>query len=162
MKVEDKKVVGIDYTLFLEDGSIADSTEGEEPLYFLYGNANIIPGLEKALAGLSVGDEKIVDISAEDAYGEIDEDAFEEMPLKAFPSDAKMEKGMSFALIDEEDNHIPATVHEVGTETITMDLNHPLAGQKLKFNVKVVDIREASEEELSHGHVHGPDGHHHH
>jgi FKBP-type peptidyl-prolyl cis-trans isomerase SlyD len=162
MKVEDQKVVGIDYTLFLEDGSIADSTEGEEPLYFLYGNGNIIPGLEKALEGLAVGAEKTVEIEADDAYGGFDENAFEEMPLSAFPEDLKLEKGIPFALLDEEGNHIPAIVHEVGKETVTMDLNHPLAGQKLKFQVKVVDIREASQEELSHGHVHGPEGHGHH
>jgi FKBP-type peptidyl-prolyl cis-trans isomerase SlyD len=161
MKVEDQKVVGIEYTLFLEDGSIEDSTEGEEPLYFMYGNGDIIPGLEKALDGLEVGAEKTVEIESDDAYGPLDEEAFEEMSLKDFPPDFQLEVGFPFYMVDEEGNHIPAVVHEIKDKTVIMDLNHPLAGHKLKFQVKVVEVREPSQEELSHGHVHGHGGHHH-
>lgn len=161
MNVGEKTAVGIEYTLYLDDGSVADSSEGGEPLYFLYGHGNIIPGLEKALTGLKVGDEKVVEIEPEDAYGEFHEEALQEVPRDAFPKDAQIEEGMQLALMDEDDNYIPAVVHEIHDDFIVMDLNHPLAGEKLKFNVKVVDVRTATEEELLHGHVHGVGGHHH-
>ncbi len=160
MKVEEQKVVGIEYTLFLDDGTVGDETDGE-PLYFIYGEGNILPGLEDALKGLKVGDKKTVSIKAEDGYGEYDEEAFEELPLDFFPKDVEVEQGMFFALTDEEGNHVPAIVHEVTKKAIVMNMNHPLAGENLKFEVKVVDVREATPEEIEHGHVHGPEGHHH-
>lgn len=161
MKVGNKKAVAIDYTLYLDDGSVADSTEGQEPLYFLFGAGNIIPGLEKALEGLSVGDKKVVEIEPNEAYGEVSDDGFQEIPRDVFPADTELEEGMPFALMDEEENYIPATIHEIHDTHIVVDMNHPLAGEKLKFDVKVVDIRDASEEEMAHGHIHGEDGHHH-
>lgn len=161
MKVENQKVVGIDYTLFLEDGSIGDTTKGDEPLYFLFGEGNIIPGLEKALEGMKVGDQTSVEIPPEEAYGEYDPEDFEEIPRNAFPSD-DLEVGMTIALMDEDDNHIPGIVQELTEESIIINMNHPLAGKKLKFDVKVIDIREATTEELEHGHVHSHGGHGHH
>ncbi|MEK7432609.1 MAG: peptidylprolyl isomerase [Cyanobacteriota bacterium] len=161
MKVGKNKAVGIDYTLYLDDGSIADTTQDSEPLYFLFGYDNIIPGLEKALEGLSVGDKKTVEVEPEDAYGDINPDGFQEIPKTVFPEDAEIELGMPFALMDEDNNYIPATIYEIEENHVLVDLNHPLAGEKLRFEVEVVDIKEASEEELAHGHIHGPDGHHH-
>ncbi|MFN8671902.1 MAG: peptidylprolyl isomerase [Candidatus Sericytochromatia bacterium] len=167
--VGDKKAVAINYTLYLDDGSVADTTypneefeiEKETPLYFLCGYGNIIPGLEKALNGLAVGDKKVVEIEPEEAYGEISDDAFQEVPKNVFPEDYEIEVGMPFALMDEDDNYIPAIVHEIHDDFIVVDMNHPLAGEKLKFEVEIMDIRDASAEEIAHGHIHGEHGHHH-
>ncbi len=161
MIVDENKAVGIDYTLYLSDGTVADTSEGDEPLYFLCGHGNIVPGLEKALMGMKVDEKKTVEVEPEDAYGQFDEEALQEVPLTAFPEDTKLEEGLQLALMDEDDNYIPAVVHEILEKTVIMDLNHPLAGEKLKFDIKIVDIREATAEELEHGHIHGAGGHKH-
>jgi FKBP-type peptidyl-prolyl cis-trans isomerase SlyD len=159
MVIEDKKVVGMEYTLTLDDGEIADSSDGKEPLFFLHGFGNIIPGLEKALEGLKVGDEKEVKVPPKEAYGEFNEAAFQEIPRDAIPSDVPLEEGIMLELIDENGYFLPAIIAEVQDEIIVVDMNHPLAGQTLNFKVKIVEIREATEEELEHGHVHGAHGH---
>ena len=161
MVIEDKKVVGMEYTLTLDDGEIADSSDGKEPLFFLQGFGNIIPGLEKALEGLKVGDEKEVKVPPKEAYGEFNEEAFQEIPRDAIPSDVPLEEGVMLELIDENGYFLPAIIAEVQDEIIVVDMNHPLAGQTLNFKVKIVEIREATEEELEHGHVHGAHGHGH-
>jgi FKBP-type peptidyl-prolyl cis-trans isomerase SlyD len=161
MKVELKKVVGIEYTLTLEDGEVADTNAGQDPLLYIHGFGGIIPGLEKALEGLSVGDKKQVTIEPKDAYGEVIEEAFQELPLNAFPKGVKLEEGLILQMVTEEGYPVPAIVDEVKEDSAVLDLNHPLAGRTLSFDVKVVEIRDASPEELEHGHAHGPHGHHH-
>jgi FKBP-type peptidyl-prolyl cis-trans isomerase SlyD len=162
MKIGENTAAAINYTLYLEDGSIADSSEGQEPLNFLFGYDNIIPGLEDALEGLQKGDKKTVVVAPDEAYGEFQKEAFQEVSRADFPEDVELEVGMQLALVDEEGYHVPALIDKISDDTITMNFNHPLAGRTLKFEVEVIDVREATEEELEHGHVHGLDGHHHH
>ena len=162
MKIGENKVGTIHYTVYLEDGSVADTSVGEEPLEFLFGYENIVPGLEDALDGLQAGDKKTVVVAPDDAYGEFVEDDFQEVPREQFPDDAPIELGMQLVLEDEEGFHVPAIIDKIEADTVTLNFNHPLAGKTLKFDVEVISVREATEEELEHGHVHGADGHHHH
>lgn len=161
MNIGENTVASINYTLYLEDGSIADSSDGQEPLTFLFGHDNIIPGLEDALEGLKAGDKKTVVVEPADAYGEFQKEAFQEVSKADFPTDVELEVGMQLALVDEEGYHVPALIDKITDDTVTMNFNHPLAGRTLKFDVEVMEVRSASEEELEHGHVHGPHGHHH-
>ncbi|MFN8576628.1 MAG: peptidylprolyl isomerase [Candidatus Sericytochromatia bacterium] len=162
MKIGQNTAASINYTLYLEDGNIADSSEGNEPLTFLFGYENIIPGLEKALEGLQKGDKKTVVIPPAEAYGDFEKDGFQELDRSEFPDDVELEVGMQLILEDEEGYHVPAIIDKLTDKIVTMNFNHPLAGETLKFDVEVVDVREATKEEIEHGHPHGPDGHHHH
>ena len=159
--VGDDMVVTLDYTLRLDDGEIVDSTEGEEPLEILQGFGQIIPGLEDALYGMAVGEEKDVVVPPEQAYGEVDEDDYETLPRNVFPADMPLEPGMILDLQDTNTGEsLEATIAEVQGDTVLLDLNHPLAGETLHFHVKVTGLRLATDEELEHGHVH-EDGHEH-
>ncbi len=166
LTVSDDMVVTLDYTLQLEDGGeIVDSSEGDEPLEFIQGHGEIVPGLEDALYGMTVGEEKELVVQPEEGYGELDPDAYQLIPLEAFPEDVKLEPGLGLELQDEEGETMLAFVAEVRTDSVLLDFNHPLAGETLHFMVKVVGLRPATEEELEHDHVHlgpdgnGPDGH---
>jgi len=152
--------VQIHYTLKNDAGEVLDSSEGAEPLAYLQGNGNLIPGLEKALDGKRAGDALSVTITPEEAYGVSDASLVQDVPRSAFEGIADIEVGMQF---HAESNHGPrtVTVTKVAADTVTVDGNHPLADQTLHFAVQVIDVREASHEELSHGHVHGPGGHEH-
>ena len=162
IKVKDGVVVSLDYTLRLDDGEIIDSSEEGEPLEYLHGYGQIIPGLEKALVGLTVGDSKNVVVPAAEAYGEVDMEAFEIVPRSMFPDDLELEEGLALSLRDAETNEpFDASVAEVRENEVMLDFNHPLAGETLHFEVRIPALRPATEEELSHGHAHGPDGHHH-
>jgi FKBP-type peptidyl-prolyl cis-trans isomerase SlyD len=154
--VADDKVVEIDYTLSLDDGEVYDSSAETGPLEYLHGHDQLIPGLEAALAGMQVGETKDVVVTPDVGYGEYDPDAVELVPLDALPADMDLEPGMSVDLYDEEsDQEIEAFVAEVNAEGVLLDMNHPLAGETLHFNVKVLSVRNASPEEIVHGHVHG-------
>lgn len=159
--VADNIVVGIAYTLRLDDGEVADASPAGEPLLYLQGHGNIIPGLEQALYGLAVGDEKRVAVEPEDGYGEFDDENMHLMPYDAFPDDVEIEEGMDFTLQNEDGEVFEAYVHELTDEGVVLDFNHPLAGETLYFDVKVVSLRAATAEELAHGHVHRADGHDH-
>jgi FKBP-type peptidyl-prolyl cis-trans isomerase SlyD len=159
-QVADDVVVTIDYTLTV-DGEVLDSSEEEGPLEYLQGHQNIIPGLERELAGTKVGESKKVTVAPEDGYGEIDEKAIVDVPLDEFPEDMPLEVGIELEVTDKEENIMLATIVEVGKETVKLDTNHPLAGKTLHFEVSVVDLRAATEEELAHGHAHIQDDHHH-
>lgn len=162
LKVKDGVVVSLDYVLRLDDGEVVDSSEGDEPLQYLHGYGQIIPGLEKALVGLGIGDSKTVSVPAADAYGEVDMDAFELVPRSMFPDDLELEEGLELSLRDvETDEPFDATVAEVRDDEVLLDFNHPLAGETLHFEVRIPAIRPATKEELAHGHAHGGDGHHH-
>jgi FKBP-type peptidyl-prolyl cis-trans isomerase SlyD len=148
-------VVGLDYTLRLDSGEVVDSSEEGSPLFYLHGHGQIIPGLERELMGLTVGDEKEVTVAATDAYGEIDEDGFQMVPLDIFPDDLELEPGMLLHLRDAQtDEPIDAIVDEILPEGVILDFNHPLAGETLYFKVKISALRAATTEELDHGHAH--------
>ena len=157
MKISKDKVAAIHYTLKDNTGKVLDSSEGKEPLYYLHGAGNLILGMEEGLEGKVVGDKFLLKISPEKGYGVKDSSLTQKVPRSAF-GDQKVEKGMQF----QTNQGGVVTVTEIGLDTITVDANHPLAGVELNFDVEIVNVREASKDELSHGHVHGPDGHHHH
>lgn len=155
-KVENDLVVSLEYTLTVE-GEVVDSSEENGPIDYIQGKGNIIPGLEKELAGMNVGDTKKVKVLAKDAYGEYDPEATEEIELSDFPEEIPLEVGVELAVEDEDGNATSATIVEVGETAVTLNFNHPLAGKDLEFDVKIAGIRAATAEELEHGHVHGED-----
>ena len=161
MHIADNSVVTIHYTLTNDAGEMVDTSDGREPLVYLHGAQNIIPGLERELSGKVVGDSFDVTIQPEDAYGIANPELVQTVPHSAFEGVDKVEPGMQFQARGDDGNTQVITVTEIGDDGITVDGNHPLAGQVLNFSVSVEDIREASQEELEHGHVHGPGGHHH-
>jgi FKBP-type peptidyl-prolyl cis-trans isomerase SlyD len=160
MQIAKNTAVQINYTLKNDAGEVLDSSEGAEPLAYLQGNGNLIPGLEKALEGKRAGDAVNVSIPPEEGYGVSDATLIQEVPRSAFEGIDQIEVGMQF---HAESNHGPrtVTVTKVAADTVTVDGNHPLADQTLHFAVQIIEVRAASQEELSHGHVHGPGGHHH-
>ncbi|MCL7451882.1 MAG: peptidylprolyl isomerase [Anaerolineae bacterium] len=146
--------MGIDYTLRLEDGQVIDSSEERDPLEFLQGHGQIVPGLEQAIYGMAIGDKKEVVVEPEAGYGEVDPDAYQRFPREAFPSEMELEPGMGLELVDGSGQPFLAVVAEVGPENVLLDFNHPLAGETLHFDVQVVSLRAANSEELAHGHAH--------
>jgi FKBP-type peptidyl-prolyl cis-trans isomerase SlyD len=152
-KIEQNSVVSLDYTLKV-DGGVVDTSEGSEPIEFIQGQGQIIPGLESELYGMSIGDSKDVVISPSQGYGEIDSEAFADIPREEFPPNIPLEEGVALQLKDQDGNVLEAHIVEAGEKTVRLNFNHPLAGKELHFSVKVVGIREASDEEISHGHVH--------
>jgi len=151
MQIENRKVVGIEYTMSLESGEILDSTTGE-PFTFLVGAGEIFPKLEEALIGMNVGEEKDVILEPEDAFGEYDPEAVQVIPKEYFGEEPEV--GMQYYAHFEGGEEIPFYVKEVKGDNVTIDFNHPLAGKRIHFHVKVVSIREADPEELEHGHAH--------
>jgi FKBP-type peptidyl-prolyl cis-trans isomerase SlyD len=162
MKIQNGCVVAIDYTLKADDGSLLDTSEGDEPLQYLHGSGQIVPGLENALLGKGAGDKLAVAVKPEDGYGVRRNDRVLTVPRSTLPEGPDPEVGMQLEAVGKKGEHIILWITEVGAETVTLDGNHPLAGQTLHFDVEVREVREASKEELEHGHAHGPDGHHHH
>lgn len=160
--IADATVVEIDYTLHTDAGEILDQSGPGEPLSYLHGAQNIVPGLESALAGRVVGDELHVRVAPGEAYGERIEDGTRRIPRTAFPPRMNLVPQAQLVLADESGERFPVWITEVGPDVVVVDLNHPLAGTHLNFQVKVVSVRSASDEELAHGHPHGPGGHHHH
>jgi len=157
--VQDGLVVSMEYTLHV-DGEQLDTSEGQGPLQFLVGYGNVISGLEQEMMGMKIGDSKEVVVQPENGYGEFDEDAFMNVAKKDFPQDVPIEVDIELTVRDEEDHARYARVDSIEGDMVRLDFNHPLAGAELHFNVKVVAVREPSEEELEHGHVH-EEGHHH-
>lgn len=158
--VQNGVVVSMEYTLKI-DGEVIDSSEGHDPLEFLTGHGNIISGLESEMIGMKVGESKDVVVPPADGYGEYDEEAFLDVPKNQFPADMPVEEGLELTVRDDSGEGRYARIESVEGETVRLNFNHPLAGDELHFNVKVVNLREPTEEELDHGHVHQGDGHHH-
>ncbi len=156
MTVTKDKVVSIEYTLKDSEGNIIDASNGN-PLAYLHGHGQIIPGLETALEGKNVGDKLTVTVAAADAYGERVEQLVQEVPRQLFQGVDNIEVGMRFEAQSEQGVH-SVEVTKVDGDTITVDGNHPLAGKALTFDVEIKDIRDATEEELAHGHAHGTGG----
>jgi FKBP-type peptidyl-prolyl cis-trans isomerase SlyD len=151
--IKDGHVVAMDYTLFV-DGEIADSSEDQEPLEFIQGMGNIIPGLERELYGMTAGDSKQVKVAPKEAYGEYSDEAFMEVPRNQFPEDIPLEEGTELQVRDEDGKVAMARIDRVTIDNVRLDFNHPLAGKELLFDVTIVALRDASPEELDHGHVH--------
>ncbi len=160
MQIAADKVVSIHYTLKDDAGTVLDSSAGGEPLAYIQGHGNLIPGLERALEGKSGGDKLDVSIAPEDGYGKHDTELVQRVPRRALQGAGEIRKGMQFQAQTPQGVRV-FTVTAVVGDMVTLDGNHPLADQNLHFSVEVVDVREATTEELEHGHVHGPGGHHH-
>ncbi len=160
MQIEARKVVTLNYTLTDNDGNVIDQSS-DSSFAYLHGANNIIPGLENALEGKSAGDSLNVSVTPAEGYGERDPAKTQAVPRNMFPEDTDIEVGMQFHAQGPNGETLVVSVAAVEDDTITVDGNHPLAGVQLNFDVEVIGVREASKEELEHGHVHGPGGHHH-
>jgi FKBP-type peptidyl-prolyl cis-trans isomerase SlyD len=154
IKVDDGQVVSMHYTLHV-DGKVVDSSEAGEPLQFIQGMGHIIPGLEYELYDMKIGESKNITVPPKDGYGETDETAFMDVPREAFPTDVPLEKGTELELRDQSGQPMFARVDAVSEESIRLNMNHPLAGKELHFDIKIAGLRPATEEEVSHRHVHG-------
>lgn len=158
--IADQKVVSLNYTVKDTEGQVIDSSEGAAPLVYLHGQGNIIPGLEAALVGKTPGEAFDVTVEPADAYGEYNEEILQVVPRKAFEGVESIETGMVFTA-QAPNGPVQLTVAKVEGDEITVDPNHPLSGKILHFSGSVIEVREATAEELSHGHVHGEGGHQH-
>ncbi len=160
MSITNNSVASFHYTLKDDDGNTIDSSQDQEPLPYLHGSGNIVPGLERELEGKVVGDKLSVIVKPADGYGEFDESLIQELPKAMFAGVDDIQAGMDFHAQTEHGQQV-VTVTKVDGDTVTVNGNHPLAGKNLHFDIEVTDIREASAEEIEHGHVHGPGGHQH-
>lgn len=151
--VENDVVVSLEYTLTVE-GEVVDSSDGTEPIQFIQGQGQLIPGLERQLYGMEVGDTKSVVIDPQDGYGELDPDAFAELPRGEFPAQIPLEPGVELQLTNQDGEEMQAFIEAVSGDSVRLNFNHPLAGKELHFDVEVVDLRHPTSEELEHGHVH--------
>lgn len=162
MKIAQNRVVQMHYKLTDEEGRTIDTSEGRDPLAYIQGIGNVIPGLEDALEGKSKGDKLEVTIAPEDGYGNRNEEMVQTVPKSGFKAegDEQLIAGMQVQI---ETNNGPsiAMVTKIEDENVFLDLNHPLAGVTLNFDIEVVDVRASTDEEIEHGHVHGPGGHQH-
>ncbi|WXL24918.1 peptidylprolyl isomerase [Ectopseudomonas mendocina] len=161
MLIAANKAVSIDYTLTNDAGEVIDSSEGAAPLVYLHGASNIIRGLEKALEGKQAGDELTVAVEPEEAYGEFSPELVATLNRSMFEGVDELEVGMQFHASAPDGGMQIVTIRELDGDDVIVDGNHPLAGQRLHFKVKVVNVRDASDEEVAHGHIHGEGGHHH-
>jgi FKBP-type peptidyl-prolyl cis-trans isomerase SlyD len=161
MQIAPDAVVSIHYTLTDDAGGTLDSSAGGEPLAYLHGKGNLIRGLEDALTGKQAGDKLQVTVAPADGYGEYDKALVQNVPRRSFKGVGNVQVGMQFQVQSPQGARM-VTVTRVAGDMVTVDGNHPLAGKNLNFDVEIAEVRTASEEELAHGHVHGPGGHHHH
>jgi FKBP-type peptidyl-prolyl cis-trans isomerase SlyD len=160
MQIIENSVVSFHYTLTDKDGQVIDSSAGNAPLTYLHGVGQIVPGLENALLGKTVGEKLDVEVSAAEGYGEHHDFMVQQVPREAFQGVDEIEPGMQFQAQTPQGG-MTVTVTAVDATTVTVDGNHPLAGKNLFFAVEIISVRAASSEELEHGHVHGEGGHHH-
>ncbi|MDF2180378.1 peptidylprolyl isomerase [Aliiglaciecola sp. CAU 1673] len=160
MQISKDKVVQFHYEVKDLKGEELDSSRDGQPIYYLHGHENIMPALEQAMEGKSAGDKLSLTLEPKDAYGEYEEGAEQRVSVKHLVGADKWKPGM-LALVNTEHGQRQVKVKKVGKFMVTVDLNHPLAGQTLTFDLEVLDVRDASAEEIEHGHVHGEGGHHH-
>jgi FKBP-type peptidyl-prolyl cis-trans isomerase SlyD len=161
MAIGTDSVVSIQYTLKDDTGTVLDRSEAGEPLAYLHGHGNLIPGLEQELTGKNSGDELTVTVPAAQGYGEYDERLVQSVPRRSLRGIKEVKVGMRLHAQSAEGTQA-LTVTKILGDMVTLDGNHPLAGKSLHFDVRIEEVRAATEEELSHGHVHGPHGHHDH
>lgn len=163
MKIEPKHVVSLTYDLYVDNNGTEEKVESateEQPLTFLYGAGQMLPKFEENLSSHSAGDAYEFRLTAEDAYGEYDEEAVANLPKEMFQGADVPEIGTIIPLQDNNGNRFQGQVVSIAEDAVIVDLNHPMAGQELHFKGTVLNVRPATEEELSHGHAHGADGHH--
>ncbi|MGZ3457258.1 MAG: FKBP-type peptidyl-prolyl cis-trans isomerase [Archangium sp.] len=160
MKVSKDSVVALEYRLHLGDGAVIDESEPGKPLAYMHGRGQIVPGLEGQLEGMAAGESKKVVVPPSQGYGEHDPRGLQEVPRTMFQGAPKLEAGMSITAQTADGDVIPITIREVKGDTVVVDLNHPLAGKTLHFDVTVREVRAATDEEKEHGHAHGPGGAH--
>jgi FKBP-type peptidyl-prolyl cis-trans isomerase SlyD len=161
MQIAKNKVATIDYTLTNPNGEVLDTSKGGQPLTYMHGVGGIIPGLESALEGKSKGEQVSVTVPPDQAYGQRNDQLVQDVPRKMFQGVTDIREGMQFRAQGPQGQQQVVTVVGVQPDTIRIDANHPLAGVTLKFDVNVVDVRDATQDEIAHGHVHGPGGHAH-
>lgn len=154
MKIEKNSVVAMHYTLTDEEGNVIDSSSGREPLKYLHGAGNIIPGLEKELTGCEKGDAKKVVVQPSDGYGEVDPNLIQKLPKDMFRGVEDIKVGMEFQAQGPNGQAQFVVVKDVEEDGVTIDANHALAGKVLSFDVSIEEVRDASQEEIEHGHVH--------
>lgn len=161
MAITKDSVVSIHYTLKDDDGQVLDSSSSGEPLAYLHGHGNLVPGLERELEGKNTGDKLSVKVTPADGYGEFNKDLIQQVPRRAMKDIKNLQVGMR---LHAQTEHGPqaVTVTRIHSDMVTLDGNHPLAGKNLNFDIEITDVRAATQEELEHGHVHGPGDHHHH
>lgn len=160
MQISEKKVASIHYTLKNDAGDVLDTSSGRDPLAYLHGANNIIPGLEKALEGKAAGDKVEVTVEPSEGYGDRQDSLVQDVPREAFQGVDEIKEGMQFQAQGPQ-GPVLVTVKTVTDESVTVDGNHPLAGEKLHFDVEIAEVRDATDQELEHGHVHGAGGHDH-
>ena len=161
MTIKNNSAVSFHDTLTDDSGQQLDSSDGRQPLSYLHGAGNIIPGLESALEGKSIGDKMTVSVRAEEGYGEVQPALIQEVPRGSFQGVDSIEVGMQFEAQTGNGDSVPVTVTAITDESITVDGNHPLAGKNLNFDVSIEEVRDATAEEIDHGHVHDDAGHTH-
>ncbi len=162
--VSEGKVVALHYTLKGDNGEVIESSEGKDPLVYLHGASRIVPGLEKALEGHGEGEQVEAVVPPEEGYGPKTDAELQEVPRSEFPDGVDFYEGMMFTAQGQGGQEIPLWVDSFDDETVTVDPHHPMAGKTLHFDVEIVKVRDASDEEIAHGHAHGIDGqggHHH-
>lgn len=162
MAIAANKVVTMNFVLTDDDGNVLDATDKDGPFSYLSGNNMVLPKLEEAVSGMIIGTKKNLRLEAADAYGVYNEQIVQVVGKENFPQDFELEVGMSYVASNPDGAQMPFVITEVRDEDVTIDFNHPLAGKNLNFDIELLDIRDATSEELAHGHVHGPGGHHHH
>jgi FKBP-type peptidyl-prolyl cis-trans isomerase SlyD len=170
MKIHGTKVVGLHYRLRegSAEGELIEETYGSDPLYFIYGNGQMIPGFEANLLHKSIGDTYSFLLNPAEGYGVINEEDFVEVPIENFvdPETGKVERdhiqtGVPITMSDEHGHRFSGFITKVGLDTVTVNFNHPMAGMHLHFEGEIIEVRDATDSEIDHGHVHGPGGHHH-
>jgi FKBP-type peptidyl-prolyl cis-trans isomerase SlyD len=160
MPIAQNSVVTIHYTLKDDAGDVIDSSREGDPIAYLHGHGNLVPGLERELEGKSTGDKVNVSVTPEQGYGEYDKQLVQQVPRRALQGIANVKVGMRLQAQTPQGPRAVVITRLVG-DMVTIDGNHPLAGKNLNFDVEITDVRDATEEELAHGHVHGAGGHHH-
>lgn len=162
MPIETNKVVTLNFTLTDDSGNVLDSTDQGGPFSYISGRGMVLPKLEEAVSVMMIGTKKQLKLEAADAYGNYNEQIVQVVGKENFPEDFVLEVGMEYMASNPEGVQMPFTITEVNGDEITIDFNHPFAGMNLIFDLELLDVRDANAEELAHGHVHGPGGHHHH
>lgn len=161
MAIEQNKVVTMNFTLTDDHGNVLDSTDNGGPFSYISGTNMVLPKLEEALNGMLIGSKKNLKLEAKDGYGNYNDDAVQVVGKENFPEDFVLEVGMEYMASNPDGVQMPFVISNVDGEEITVDFNHPLAGKNLNFDIELLNVRDATAEELSHGHVHGVGGHHH-
>jgi len=161
MSIGTNKVVTLNFTLKDQYGNILDTTEGEQPFSFITGYRNILPKLESEIDSMLIGSKRIINISAADAYGDYNEEIVQVVGKEDFPPDFLLEVGMQYIASAPDGTKMPFTIISINDEYVTIDFNHPLAGKDLSFEVELLNVREATPEEIAHGHIQGLDGYYH-